>query len=117
MLFEVAPEVSARRVAEALVAAEAGDPDAWRGLDENMLYRLRTDAEALSALVPCALLCLAEQLVFHPRASVRLDAIRMLSLVYWQDPNRVVDALARLMNDVSRGVARAAENLRQRLLQ
>jgi len=117
MLFEVAPEACARRVAESLVAAETGDPNAWRMLDENMLYRLRTDAETISALVPCALLCLAEQLVFHPRASVRLDAIRMLSLVYWQDPNRVVDALARLLNDVSRGVSRAAENLRQRLLQ
>jgi len=117
MLFEVAPEASARRVAEALVLAETGDPNAWRILDENMLYRLRTDAEAISALVPCALLCLAEQLVYHPRASVRLDAIRMLSLVYWLDPNRVVDSLGRLMNDVSRGVARAAENLRQRLLQ
>jgi hypothetical protein len=117
MLFEVAPEVSARRVAEALVAAETGDPDAWSILDENNLYRLRTDAESLAALVPCALLCLSEQLIHHPRASVRLDAIRMLSLVYWQDPNRVVDALGQLMNDVSRGVARAAENLRQRLLQ
>lgn len=117
MLFEVAPEVSARRVAEALVAAETGDSNAWQILDENMLYRLRTDAEALSALVPCAMLCLAEQLAFHPRASVRLDAIRVLSLVYWQDPNRVVDTLGRLMNDVSRGVARAAEHLRQRLLQ
>src|SRR5262249_12579611 len=112
-----APEVSAKCVAEALFAAETGDADAWRLLDENTLYRLRTDAEQLAGLVPCAVLCLAEQLAFHPRASVRLDAVRMLGLVYWQDPTRVVDILGRLGDDTSRGVARAADILRGRLLQ
>jgi hypothetical protein len=116
MLFEVAPEATARRLAEALVAAERGEPAAWRGLDDDALYRLRTDADVLATLVPWALLRLSVQLVGHPRASVRLDVIRLLSMVAREDPALVDSALARLVIDPSRGVQRAAENLRARLL-
>ncbi len=115
MLFEVAPEATARCLTEALVAAESGDPSAWRHLDENALFRLRTDADALAALVPYALLRLAEQLVVHPRASVRLDTIRTLGLVHHIDPRRVEAALARVAADPSKGVQRAAAHLLERL--
>src|SRR5262245_2166396 len=115
MLFEVAPEAIARRLINALVAAETGDTNAWQGLDDNDLYRLRTDADSLATLVPYALLRLAEQLCRHPRAPVRLDAIRMLSLVYPADPQRVHTALHRMSLDSSQGVQRAAAHMLVRL--
>jgi hypothetical protein len=111
VLFEIASEASARQIAEALVAAEARQPEAWRDLDAATLQRLRSDASTLAALVPYALLCLAEQLARHPRPSVRLDAIRLLRMVRDQDPDRVDGALRQLAADRSRGVARAAEML------
>lgn len=115
MLFEVAPEATARRLADALLAAEWGDPGAWRYLDDDALYRLRTDADVIATIVPWALLRLSIQLVGHPRASVRLDVIRLLAMVFREDPALVDGALARLGTDASRGVQRAAENMRSRL--
>src|SRR5215831_8434852 len=108
MLFEVATEATARRLIDALFAAETGDASAWQALDDKDLYRLRTDAEALATLVPYALLRLAEQLCQHPRAPVRLDAIRMLSLVHAADSQRVHRALHQMSFDSSQGVQRAA---------
>jgi hypothetical protein len=115
MLFEVAPEATARRLIEALFAAETGDSCAWQSLEDNDLYRLRTDADSLASLVPYALLRLAEQLCRHPRAPVRLDAIRMLSLVYAADPERVHQSLRRMSVDSSQGVQRAAAHMLSRL--
>jgi hypothetical protein len=109
MLFEVTPEASARRIAEALYAAEVRRPDAWRQLDEAALQRLRSDASSLTSLVPHAVLCLAEQLVQHPRPSVRMDTVRLLGLVRASDPTRAEAALRRLAADGSLGVQRAAE--------
>ncbi len=115
MLFEAAPEATARCLAEALVAAEAGDPGAWRLLDDNALFRLRTDADVLARLVPWALLALVAQLAGHPRASVRLDIIRLLGILHHENPALADAALSRLGSDPSRGVQRAAENMRARL--
>jgi len=114
MLFEVAPEATARRLAEALLAAEVGDVNAWRRLDDNALFRLRTDADVLATIVPFALFRLAEQLVAHPRASVRLDVTRLLWLVYHVNPHRAEAALRRLSGDLSRGVQHAAANVLMR---
>src|SRR5262245_56374117 len=86
MLFEAANEDSARRVAEALVAAEAGTGDAWRTLNEGALYRLRTEADNIVVLVPVAFLRLIQQLVTHPRSAVRLDAVRYATLAYQYTP-------------------------------
>jgi hypothetical protein len=108
-LFEVAPEESARRVAEALVAAEAGDEDAWRWLNDGAVFRLRSDAEAVASLVPCAFLRLTEQLLRHPRSAVRIDAVRYASLLSYFAPEEATEMLRRLSGDPSRGVARAAE--------
>jgi hypothetical protein len=116
MLFEVAPEATARKLAESLFGAEAGDLNAWRYLDDDALYRLRTDADVLATLVPWALLRLSVQLIAHPRASVRLDVIRLLGMVCRADLTLVDAALARLGADPSRGVQRAADNLRLRLM-
>src|ERR1700748_1471942 len=101
MLFEVAPEATARKLAEALISAEGGDANAWRYLDDDALYRLRTDADILATLVPCALLRLSVQLIGRPRASVRLDVIRLLGMVTREDPALVEAALARLGADPS----------------
>lgn len=108
VLFEVAPEESARRVAEALVAAEAGDADAWRWLNDGALFRLRSDAETVASLVPCAFLRLTEQLARHARSAVRIDAVRYASLLGWFEPQTVTGLLQQLATDGSRGVSRAA---------
>jgi hypothetical protein len=108
VLFEVAPEESARRVAEALVAAESGDPDAWRWLNDGALFRLRSDADAVASLVPHAFLMLTEQLAAHARSAVRIDAVRYASLLAWYSPETVARLLHGLANDASRGVSRAA---------
>jgi hypothetical protein len=109
VLFEVAPEESARRVAEALVAAEAGDAGAWRWLNDAALFRLRSDAETVASLVPCAFLRLTEQLARHARSAVRIDAVRYASLLAWFEPETVARLLTQLAGDASRGVARAAQ--------
>ncbi len=109
MPTEVAPDATARRLAEALYAAETQRPDVLTHLDEATLLRLRGDASSLATLFPHALLCLAEQLVSHPRPSARLDAIRLLLLVRDRDRRRVEAALRVLAADGSRGVQRAAE--------
>lgn len=111
MLFEVAPESSARRVAEALVAAEAERSDAWRLLDDAALLRLRSDGTALAERVPWAMLALAEQLAAHPRSTVRIEAVRLLGIVYQYGSERVRAALLRLTCDSARGVERAARQL------
>jgi hypothetical protein len=108
VLFEVAPEESARRVAEALVAAEGGDPDAWRWLNDGALFRLRSDAETVAGLVPHALLKLTEQLAVHARSAVRIDAVRYASMLAYHAPDVVARLLTQLANDPSRGVSRAA---------
>src|SRR5688572_12839811 len=61
VLFEVEPEETARRVSEALFAAESGDPAAIRWLNESALVRLRADADRLVDMVPYAFLRLTEQ--------------------------------------------------------
>lgn len=109
MLFEVAPEESARRVAEALVAAEAGDANAWRWLNDGALFRLRSDAEAVATLVPCAFLRLTEQLVLHTRSAVRIDTVRYACLLGYFAPEKAAELLRHLAGDPSRGVARAAQ--------
>jgi hypothetical protein len=109
VLFEVAPEESARRVAEALVAAEANDADAWRWLNDGALFRLRSDAETVASLVPCAFLRLTEQLAVHARSAVRIDAVRYATLLAWYAPDVVGRLLYQLSNDASLGVARAAQ--------
>jgi hypothetical protein len=109
VLFEVAPEESARRVAEALVAAEAGEADAWRWLNDGALFRLRSDAETVASLVPWAFLRLTEQLARHPRSAVRIDAVRYAQLLAWFSPETVAALLSGLAADPSRGVSRAAQ--------
>ena len=108
MLFESDAEDSARRVVEALVAAETGDLHAWRKLDEGALYRLRTDADALISLVPVAFINLAEQLTRHPRSGVRVDTVRYAALAWPWAQQIAEQMLAALSNDRSRGVQRAA---------
>jgi hypothetical protein len=108
VLFEVAPEESARRVAEALVAAEAGDFDAWRWLNDGALFRLRSDAEAVAGIVPHAFIKLTEQLAAHPRSAVRIDAVRYAAMLAWYSPEIAARVLTQLANDSSRGVSRAA---------
>jgi hypothetical protein len=109
VLFEVAPEDSAHRIAEALIAAERGDPEAFRWLTEPALGRLRSDAENLVALVPYAFVCLTEQLSRHARSAVRIDAVRYAQLAAPYAPEHAGRILRRLRADTSRGVARAAE--------
>ncbi len=111
MLFEAAPEESARRVAEALVAAELGEKEAWRWLDEGALYRLRSDADAIVSLVTVAFVRLAQQLVKHPRSAVRIDAVRYAALAWpWAQPE-AQEMLTQLAADPSRGVQRAARHV------
>lgn len=108
MLFDAAPEDSARRIAEALVAAEHCDPSAWMLLDEGALYRLRTDADAIVGLVPTAFVRLVDQLTRHPRSGVRVDAVRYASLAWPWAQAEAEAMLATLAADRSRGVQRAA---------
>jgi hypothetical protein len=108
MLFEAAPEDAARQVARALVAAEAGDAEAFRLLDSAALYRLRSDADALVSLVPFAFIQLTRQLARHPRSGVRIDAVRYATLAWpWAQPEAEA-LLTELASDPSRGVQRAA---------
>ncbi len=109
MLFDAAPEEAARRVAEALVAAELGNPDAWRLLNEAALYRLRCDADVIAGLVPIAFLRLTCQLAAHPRSGVRVETVRYATLVWPFAPAETQDLLAQLATDTSRGVQRAAQ--------
>jgi hypothetical protein len=108
MLFEVAPEESARRVAHALVSAEAGATDAWRELDDAALHRFRSDADSLVVLVPFAFLRLTQQLARHPRSGVRIDAVRYAALAWPWYQSEAEALLQQLAADQSRGVQRAA---------
>jgi hypothetical protein len=109
MLFEAAPEECARRVAEALVAAEEHDPNAWKMLTDGALYRLRSDADVLAGLVPIAFLRLTRQLASHPRSGIRVEAVRYAQLVWPFAPEDAQAVLAALSRDTSRGVQRAAQ--------
>jgi hypothetical protein len=109
MLFEAAPEEAAQRISEALLAAEMGNPDAWRLLSEGALYRLRCDADILAGLVPIAFLSLTRQLAMHPRSGVRVEAVRYATLVWPYAPEQTQQLLAQLATDLSRGVQRAAQ--------
>jgi len=110
VLFDAAPEESARRIAEALIAAETGDENAWRWLDDGALHRLRSDAESLVNLVPFAFICLIQQLAMHPRSSPRIDAVRYATLAYAYAPEAAVRLLTVLSSDRARGVRLAAEH-------
>jgi hypothetical protein len=108
VLFEAAPEETARRVTEALVAAEHGDAEAWRWLDDSALHRLRADAEYLVNLVPFAFICLTQQLALHPRSAARIDAVRYATLAGAYAPEAASRILTALSSDASRGVRNAA---------
>lgn len=108
MLFDVEPEETARRVSEALLAAEHGEADAHRWLTEPALVRLRNDAERIVDLVPYAFLRLTEQLAEHPRSQVRIDAVRYACMISPYAPDHASHILAKLSADRARGVARAA---------
>jgi len=101
---------SLARAAAALVAAEAGDRNAWRAVDLAALSRLRSDAFHLIAIVPYALGRLAAQLAHHEKSSVRLEAVRLLALVGQVRPEDVLPTLARLRRDPARSVQRAADH-------
>jgi hypothetical protein len=108
VLFEVAPEDSAHRVAEALVAAESGDPGAIRWLTDAALARLRSDADTIAELVPYAFFRLTEQLAEHPRGGVRIDAVRYAQLSSRHAPEQAARLLRKLSSDPALGVRRAA---------
>ena len=110
MLFDAAPEETARRITEALMAAESGDESAWRWLDDAALHRLRSDADTLVHLVTFAFICLTQQLANHPRSSARIDAVRYAVLAYAYAPEAAVRTLTALSSDRSRGVRQAAEH-------
>jgi hypothetical protein len=110
MLHGPQTEDNAFQIATALVEAELGDPEAWRRLGDEALIRLRGEASRLAQLVPCALARLAVQLADHPRATVRVDVVRLLALALDAGAEREpsIATLRRLTCDAARGVQRAA---------
>jgi hypothetical protein len=111
VLFEVTADDSAHRVVEALLAAERGDREATRWLNEPALCLLRCDADRLARLVPFAMLCLAHQLALHPRSALRIDAVRYASLARGCAPHAAAALLGKLGEDPARGVRHAARQV------
>lgn len=72
-------EVLCRRVAQALVDAEEGASAIT--LDDASIRVLGLEANRLAATVPFAVCALAAQLARHGRAAVRLEAVRLMTLV------------------------------------